>query len=220
MSTSPNAYGASANPIGTSTGATSPWGDSHSRSLTSGEIEMAKTIFKESIDYNVVKVHDKGFLIFDLQPAGSGMTPFGEIHTTKQNGDYCIVNLKSCAVQTDYSTANPGIQAFFIHEMVHVWQYQLGFSVAWRGFLTFLSGGYNSNSGHEKSTVYDYDANSVTQTKFSDFNYEQQGDIIADYYLATVYPATNKESVIKLPGLRLILIDFFNDPNDKKLLPK
>jgi hypothetical protein len=237
MATSPNAYGASANPIGTSTETTSPWADPHSRPLTSGEVALAQTIFQNGIDYTTVKVHDEGYLWFGMQPAGSGMTPNGEMYITKDKygkdkngsvpqGDYCIDVPTGCSVQFDYSA--PSVQSraksLFIHEMVHIWQYQLGLSVKLHGICTAISGGYSFETKEDEEKgiqkVYKYDPYSVTQTKFSDFNFEQQGAIIADYYLATVYPATNKDAVIKLPGLQLILTDFFKNPNDKKLLPK
>ena len=48
------------------------------RSLTEGEIKLAKPIFKDSIDYSLVRVHDEKYIFF--QPGNSGMTPNGEIY--------------------------------------------------------------------------------------------------------------------------------------------
>jgi hypothetical protein len=229
MSTSPNAYGASANPIGTSTGATSPWGDNYSRSLTSGEIALAQTIFKDGVDYNTVKVHNEGYLWFGMQPPGSGMTPKGEMFITenqyqdRKSGNLCFDHPTYCTVQIDYSAPNiqPRVKSLFIHEMVHIWQFQLGFSVIWHGLCTAISGGYSYENAEDekegKQKVYKYTIN-ATQTKFSDFNFEQQGDIISDYYLATAHG--EEKALKKLAGLRSILSDFLTNPNDKKLLPK
>ena len=79
------------------------------RSLTEGEIKLAKPIFKDSIDYSAVRVHDGKYIFF--QPGNSGMTPNGEIYV---DGIY----------SADYSGESPQRQAFFIHEMTHVWQAQ------------------------------------------------------------------------------------------------
>jgi len=49
------------------------------RLLTQGEIKLAEKVFKSSIDYSKVKIHNKKYIFF--QPDNSGMTPNGEIYT-------------------------------------------------------------------------------------------------------------------------------------------
>jgi hypothetical protein len=51
-----------------------------SRPLRQGEILMAAQLFKSSIDYGQVRVHNEEFLPFDLQPDNTAMTPNGEIY--------------------------------------------------------------------------------------------------------------------------------------------
>jgi hypothetical protein len=80
------------------------------RALTSGEIALAQRLYKDSIDYSTVKIHNEKYL--PIQPDNSGMTPNGEIYIAG-------------AYEQDYSTAETKVRAFFIHEMAHVWQYQL-----------------------------------------------------------------------------------------------
>ncbi len=82
-----------------------------SRQLTQGEMKLAKDVFGSSIELTRVRIHDEKYIFF--QPNNSGMTPNGEIYV---HGVY----------RADYSGADADLQAFFIHEMVHVWQHQTG----------------------------------------------------------------------------------------------
>ena len=56
-------------------------------------------------------------------------------------------------------------------EMVHVWQHQLGYAVRWNGLFV-------SSKGAD-AYVYTLEPG----TSISDYNMEQQGDIISDYYM-------------------------------------
>jgi len=136
-----------------------------SRALTSGEIQLAKKVFKGSINYTLVKVHDEKYAFF--QPDNSGMTPNGEIHV---QGIY----------KADYSVATKSLQSFFIHEMTHVWQYQ-------RGILTL--GVIGSAILEIIGQAGDYDAAYpyVLDTKkdLTDYNLEQQASIVEDYFRIT-----------------------------------
>ncbi|WP_434630033.1 PAAR domain-containing protein [Chromobacterium sp. CV08] len=49
------------------------------RAMTAGEIAMARTVFKDAIDYGMVKIH-KGGLMGVPASTGNAMTPNGEIH--------------------------------------------------------------------------------------------------------------------------------------------
>ena len=78
------------------------------RLLTTGEITLAQSVYKDSVDYQKVKIHEHGKYFF--QPNNSGMTPDGEVYA------------KGNAYVADYSVEPGGLQGFFIHEMAHVWQ--------------------------------------------------------------------------------------------------
>lgn len=82
------------------------------RALTSGEIALAKRVFKDSINYTKVKIHNKKYVV--VQPYNSGMTPNGEIYISGSE-----------IYKNDYAMESIRLRGFFIHEMVHVWQYQL-----------------------------------------------------------------------------------------------
>jgi hypothetical protein len=129
--------------------------ENESRGLTVGEIQMAKKIFKDSINYARVRVHKEGYFPFGLQDARTAVTPNGEMYFPP------LKFLK------DFSTSNDLNKCWFMHEMTHVWQHQLGYWVMFRG--AFRPG-------------LDYKYTLDAQRKLCDYNMEAQGDILADYF--------------------------------------
>lgn len=131
------------------------------RNLTPGEEKIAREVYKTSIDYSKVKVHDGKY--FFGQPGNSGMTPNGEIYAS------------SGAYHTDYSAENAHTQGFFIHEMAHVWQHQNDIlNVVWSAFLEQISHGFDYN----KAYPYLLDANK----NILNYDIEQQASMIEDYF--------------------------------------
>jgi hypothetical protein len=92
-----------------------------SRPLTAGEIALSKTMFKDAINYAKVKVNQGSYFPFGLQDKNTAVTPNGELYFV---GD---------RFSQDFSVDDKYEQHWFIHEMVHVWQYQLGMNVKLRG---------------------------------------------------------------------------------------
>ncbi len=85
-----------------------------SRSLTSGEIALARSIFGDAIDYEKVDLKlDKWW---PFHPRGVAMAPMGHIYFHPMGGGW----------SEDFSAEPLRRQAFFIHEMTHVWQAQKG----------------------------------------------------------------------------------------------
>lgn len=84
------------------------------RSLSPGEIEMARSVFCDAIDYNEVEIVLGKWWPF--QPKGVVMAPTGNIHFHPQSRSY----------REDFSKATLPAQGLFIHEMTHVWQAQKG----------------------------------------------------------------------------------------------
>lgn len=135
------------------------------RVLTSGEIDMARDIFRRSILYHEVRVHDEKYMFF--QPDNSGMTPNGEIYV---DGIY----------SSDYSRESAQRKAFFIHEMTHVWQYQNGILlVGVRSSAIFEMIGSLGDYG----SIYDYVLDAGND--LTDYNLEQQASIVEDYFRLT-----------------------------------
>ena len=83
-----------------------------SRSLTVGEIDMAQSIFGDAIDYPKVRlIEDKWW---PFHPRGAAMAPTGDIWFHPNGGGW----------SDDFSKEPLNSQAFFMHELTHVWQAQ------------------------------------------------------------------------------------------------
>ena len=171
------------------------------RPLTSGEIAMAKLVFKDSVNYSKVKVHKEEYLPFGLQDDDTAMTPNGEMYFNPMQG-----------FKEDFSVEKPVIRIWFMHEMVHVWQYQLGYWVRLHGLGMAISGGYTGGS------AYKYDSAENNSKTLPDFNMEQQGDIIAEYFGAKFL--NNEKYLPKLPFFERVLNEFLRSPKNADLLPK
>ena len=82
------------------------------RGLTPGEIELARSVFGDAIDYSKVRLFKGKW--WPLHPRSAAMAPMGNIH----------FHPRGEAWSDDFSREPLGRQAFFIHEMTHVWQTQ------------------------------------------------------------------------------------------------
>ena len=136
-----------------------------SRQLTQGEMKLAKDVFGSSIDLARVRIHDEKYIFF--QPRNSGMTPNGEIYV---HGAY----------RADYSNADADLQAFFIHEMVHVWQHQTGVLKA-----GVIGSAIMEMIGHvgDYAAAYSYSLDGAKD--LTDYGLEQQAAIVEDYVRLT-----------------------------------
>jgi hypothetical protein len=165
------------------------------RGLTAGEIAMASLLFGGAIDYARVRVHDRRYLPF--QPRNCAMTPNGSIY------------FHSSCFLPDYSLGNPTVIHWFMHEMVHVWQHQLGYPVRLRGAIRLgLSYHYELREG----------------ALLSDFNMEAQGDLLADYFALKFlrHPriVRQRRHVHELALYERVLAGFLADPADRDNLPR
>ena len=126
------------------------------RGLTPGEIAMASLLFGGAIDTSRVRVHNRRYLPLGLQPENCAMSPNGSIYFHH-----------SCFLP-DYSRGDPPARHWFMHEMVHVWQHQLGYPVRLRGAMRIgLSYRYELREG----------------ATLADYNMEAQGELLADYFM-------------------------------------
>ncbi|QNM82750.1 vgr related protein [Sphingomonas sabuli] len=86
--------------------------DTASRSLTTGEIALARSVFGDAIDYRAVKLVRRKW--WPLQPKNVAMAPCGNIHFHPHGDSW----------SDDFAGERLSLQGFFIHEMTHVWQAQ------------------------------------------------------------------------------------------------
>ena len=82
------------------------------RPLTAGEIELARSVFGDAIDYPAVNMVRRKWWPF--QPRGVVMAPTGNIH----------FHPRSDLWSDDFASEPLHRQGLFIHELTHVWQSQ------------------------------------------------------------------------------------------------
>ncbi len=82
------------------------------RFLTPGEVEIARTVFGDAIDYSGVQLRRRKW--FPFQPKRITMAPRGHLHFHPQGSAYC----------DDFSREHILRQGLLIHELTHVWQTQ------------------------------------------------------------------------------------------------
>ena len=128
------------------------------RVLTAGEIALARSVFGDAIDYSQVRLFQGKWWPF--QPRQSAMAPMGDIWFHPVAGGW----------SEDFSKEPLSRQAFFIHEMTHVWQAQKG----GRFYLPLM---------RHPFCRYSY---ALEQGKpFDHYGLEQQAEIVKDAFLAS-----------------------------------
>jgi hypothetical protein len=167
----------------------------HYRTLTAGEIAMASLLFRDAVDYRLVRIHARRYMPF--QPRNCAMTPNGSMYFHQ-----------SCFLP-DYTRGDPAVVHWFMHEMVHVWQHQLGYPVRLRGaFRIGLS--------------YQYELRA--DALLSDYNMEAQGDLLADYfalkYMRNPRVMRQRRHAHQLDLYEQVLARFLADPRDPDNLPR
>ena len=128
-----------------------------SRVLTPGEIELARSIFGDAIDYPRVRLVRRKWWPF--QPPGTAMAPAGNIHFHPEQGGW----------SEDFSTEPLSSQGFFIHELTHVWQAQ----AKGRWYLPL-----------RRHPFCRYDYALKPGKAFRAYNPEQQAEIVRHIFLA------------------------------------
>lgn len=166
------------------------------RLLTAGEIAMAARLFGAAVDYARVRIYRRRYLPFGLQPANCAMTPNGHMFFHR-----------SCCLP-DFSAGSEHARHWFMHEMVHVWQYQLGYPVRLRGAVRI-------------GLSYRYTL--AMDRTLSDYNMEAQGDLLADYFVLKHLgsaAAMREAAYANAPALfEQVLASFFADPSSCRNLP-
>jgi hypothetical protein len=165
------------------------------RALTEGEIAMASLLFRDAIDYERARIHARRYMPF--QPKNCCMTPNGSMYFHR-----------SCFLP-DYTRGDPAVVHWFLHEMVHVWQHQLGYPVRLRGALRI-------------GLSYRYELR--PDATLADYNMEAQGDLLADYfalkYMRNTRVMRQRRYAGQLALYEQVLTRFLADPRDPDNLPR
>ena len=157
---------------------------------------MAEHLFGDAIDYRKVRIFNRRYLPFGLQPVNCAMTPNGHLYFHKSR---CLL---------DFSTGTEQARHWFMHEMVHVWQHQLGYPVRLRGAVRI-------------GLSYRYRL--ATDKTLADYNMEAQGDLLADYFvlrhLGSSGAMREPDYANHLALYEQVLALFLSDPASRKNLP-
>lgn len=144
------------------------------RLLTTGEIQLAKSVFASTIEYSKVWIHKESYLPFNLQNEDTAMTPNGEIYFRNHYRD-------------DFSQTTDDFQHLFIHEMSHVWQRARGMNVIGRGLVSWL-------------VSYRY---TLDGRLLSEYPMEQQAQIIADNFTLQTHGYKTWITLRRLSGVTM-----------------
>jgi hypothetical protein len=127
------------------------------RGLTSGEIELVRSMFGGAIDAGRVRLIEGKW--WPLQPRRSAMAPMGDIWFHPDGGGWT----------EDFASKPLAAQAYFIHEMTHVWQAQKG----GRFYLLLM-----------RHPFCRYDYHLTPGKPFERYGIEQQAEIVRHRFLA------------------------------------
>jgi hypothetical protein len=139
-----------------------------SRSLTTTEIEIAKSVFGDAINYSLVRIDEASLLVGARKYlTGGDDAPFTLFNTINSFGSIDINKAEG--------------RATLIHELAHVWQYQhTGSIYAADAIIAQIKEGRNE--------AYDYGGvaglvNKIAQGQgITSFNPEEQAAIVEDFY--------------------------------------
>jgi len=158
---------------------------------------MASALFGDAIDYAKVRIHNRRYLPFGLQPKNCAMAPNGRLYFHH-----------SCFLD-DFAASGVHARHWFLHEMVHVWQHQLGYPVRLRGAVRIgLDYRYRLRAG----------------ATLDDFNMEAQGDLLADYFVLKILGNPGamrwRDNADRLDLFEAVLGDFLATPASRANLPR
>ena len=125
----------------------------NTRALYPWEVQLARSVYGDSIHYRRVRIDE-----FAL--AGPRQKRFCYV-------SFYIVN-----------SWGPMENALLLHELVHVWQYERYGAI----YMPRSIRAQGSAEGYDYGGVEGLRAFRAQDKGFRDFNFEQQGDIVADYY--------------------------------------
>ncbi|MGP1333359.1 hypothetical protein ACJ8HP_14940 [Serratia sp. CY36935] len=170
------------------------------RRLTLGEITLSRFLYKNAIDYSLVKVHNASYFPFGLQNEETAVTPNGELYWPEKH------------FREDFSTETTRYLWWFMHEMAHVWQYQMGMNVRLRGIMSWAV--------TYKYSLPDY-------YSLADYGMEAQASLLADYFILSRYGKERWFEVKLMQGIigpdlksryEHVFKGFLNTPADRKNL--
>ena len=193
-----------------------------SRKLTRGELHLCRVVFKHSLETRNIDVVNR------LGSFG-GFTPYGRVNMDRSTyrADYIGGDL-------NHPTAGTSLAHHFLHELAHCWQHFVGMGMM-HEFRKSRREGRKYRKAHGVKDRFDsiYGYNIGDHGDLLDFNMEQQGEIIADYFAWILWHRDNAgnpapyatAAAVVNPGnphwggfpslaqFRLVLANFLRDPS-------
>jgi len=132
------------------------------RKLNQNELRILKSLYFNEVNYDKVKISNQHIFSKILKRYSAIVFDNTIIFTRKNFKD-------------DFSKTKSDM-ALLVHEICHVWQYQ-NLSYRW----------YKAGFEHLKYRKETYKYNINDNRKLINFRFEQQGEILADYYRKKLY---------------------------------
>ncbi|MEB3753694.1 hypothetical protein [Acinetobacter sp. MD2(2019)] len=133
------------------------------RHLTENEIKLAYQVFGPKLNYTEILILNMPYLPW--QPVNLFMAPTGRLFVNPEN------------YKADYSLESLAYKGIFIHELTHIYQYQQGIQVLFKGAI--LQTGYYLSFKRYNPYQYTFKEGK----SFWDYNIEQQAEIAKDIFL-------------------------------------
>ena len=131
----------------------------NTRALNDAEINTARQVFGTNLNYEVIRIDDAAR--FGTKKIAAAYVSFNTINYNKK--------IK---------------KEIFVHELVHIWQYQHFGSI----YIARAIKAQFSKAGYDYGGVSHLYHYMLKGGKLIDFNFEQQADIIEDYYKIMMKP--------------------------------
>jgi hypothetical protein len=169
------------------------------RPMHSWEIEQAKLVFGDHLDYERVRIHECNPWPDRVNRIGLWLKrlPDTGAHNAITLGNHCIFPVRLPVELVQPEQVEHYKICWLIHELTHAWQYQ---TLGWRYLILALKSQFKLKAGAyhyggEKGLMQSF----LEGKKLSDFNLEQQGDIAKDFYkqLSNKKPVKAWEPYIK-----------------------
>ncbi len=131
------------------------WIKINSRNLNKDEIQLANSVYENAINLKVISIDESSYLGIKWRPVAKAYATFHHINTW-----------------------NKMENSVFIHELIHIWQYQKFGSV----YLVRALLAQYSEKKYNYGGIAAIKKAIAKRWNLQNFNYEQQGDIVQDYY--------------------------------------
>lgn len=152
------------------------------RGLYAWEVQEARRVFLDQLDYAAVRVHECVAWPDQINRLGTWIKrmPPPNRHNAVTLGNHCYFPVRLLSEPVEAYDPRLELLSWLIHELTHAWQYQ---KLGWRYLFLALQAQIREGDkayqfGDEMGLV-----EALNQgRRFSDFNLEQQGDIARYYY--------------------------------------